>query len=70
MGRLVALFVAGMGFLIAGSLGASAPVKVTITGCVTGGVLMSEKTVGTPSSGELVQILPGTMSSIVLSLSR
>lgn len=44
MGRLVALFVAGMGFLIAGSLGASAPVKVTITGCVTGGVLMSEKT--------------------------
>ncbi|HNU84791.1 MAG: hypothetical protein QM256_09310 [Pseudomonadota bacterium] len=44
MGRLVALFVAGMGFLIAGSLGASAPVKVTITGCVTGGVLVTEKT--------------------------
>jgi hypothetical protein len=44
MRRLVALFVFGSGFLFAGDLGASAPVKVTITGCVTGGVLMSEKT--------------------------
>ena len=44
MRKLAVLFVIGSGLLFSGDLGASAPVKVTITGCVTGGVLMSEKT--------------------------
>jgi hypothetical protein len=44
MRRLAALFVIGLGFLFVADLGASAPVKATITGCVTGGVLISEKT--------------------------
>jgi len=44
MRRLLALLVIGSGFLLPGDLSASAPVKVAITGCVTGGVLVSEKT--------------------------
>lgn len=44
MRRFVAWFVFGSAFLFAVHLGASAPMKATITGCVTGGVLMSEKT--------------------------
>jgi tetratricopeptide (TPR) repeat protein len=44
MRRLVALFAVGLGFLYAGSLWASAPANVTITGCVTGGALVTEKT--------------------------
>ena len=44
MRRLLALIVIGSGFLLPGDLSASAPVKVAITGCVTGGVLVSEKT--------------------------
>ncbi len=41
---LVAMLVIGSWFLLAGDLNASAPAKVTITGCVTGGVLVTEKT--------------------------
>ncbi len=44
MRRLAVLLAVGSLLVWAGPLGASAPVKVTITGCVTGGVLMSEKT--------------------------
>ncbi len=44
MRRLVVFFAVGLGFLFAGSLWASAPAKVTITGCVTRGVLVTEKT--------------------------
>ncbi len=44
MRGLALLLAMGAGFLFAGTLGASAPVKVTITGCVTGGVLVTEKT--------------------------
>ena len=44
MRKLVALLVIGSGVLLAADLCASAPVKVTITGCVTGGVLISERT--------------------------
>lgn len=44
MRGFVALFVIGSWALFAGDLGASAPAKVTITGCVTGGVLVTEKT--------------------------
>ncbi|HQL89413.1 MAG TPA: hypothetical protein PLQ15_02340 [Syntrophales bacterium] len=44
MRRLVAFFAVALGFLSAGSLWASAPVKVTVTGCVAGGVLVTEKT--------------------------
>ncbi len=44
MRKLVVWVVIGSWFLFAGDLGASEPVKATITGCVTGGVLMSEKT--------------------------
>lgn len=44
MRRLAALIAIGSWVLLAGTLGASAPVKVTLTGCVTGGVLVTEKT--------------------------
>ncbi|HTZ39988.1 MAG TPA: hypothetical protein VMB77_07525 [Syntrophales bacterium] len=44
MRRLIALLVIGSGALLAADLCASAPVKVNITGCVTGGVLISERT--------------------------
>ncbi|OPY08109.1 MAG: hypothetical protein A4E67_01058 [Syntrophaceae bacterium PtaB.Bin038] len=43
MKKLALLLAMGVGLLFAGDLGASAPVKVTIRGCVTGGVLVSER---------------------------
>ncbi len=56
---LVALFVIGSWALFAGDLGASAPAKVTITGCVTGGVLVTEKTdFGTHASQGQYRIKP------------
>ncbi|MCU0583938.1 MAG: hypothetical protein MUE57_08880 [Syntrophales bacterium] len=44
MRRLVAFIAVVSWVFFAGNLGASAPVNVTITGCVTGGVLVTEKT--------------------------
>lgn len=59
MRRLVAFFAVALGFLSAGSLWASAPVKVTITGCVAGGVLVTEKTdFGTHASEGKYRIRP------------
>jgi hypothetical protein len=59
MKRLVAFFAVGLGFLFAGSLWASAPVKVTITGCVTGGLLVTERTdFGTHASEGKYRIRP------------
>ena len=59
MKRLVAFFAVGLGFLFAGSLWASAPVKVTLTGCVNGGVIVTERTdFGTHSSEGKYRIKP------------
>ncbi len=70
MRRLVALFAVVLGFLFAGSLWASAPVKVTITGCVTGGVLVTEKTdFGTHASEGRYRIKPLTPKDAPLDLS-
>lgn len=44
MRRMIVLLAVGSFLVLVGPLGASAPAKVTITGCVTGGVLVTEKT--------------------------
>ena len=61
MRRLAALIAIGSWVLFAGHVGASAPVKVTVTGCVTGGVLVTEKTdFGTHASEGTYRIKPLT----------
>jgi|GEM_PF-759138 len=70
MRRIAPLLALCVGFLFPGSLCASAPVKVTITGCVTGGVLVSEKTdFGTHASGGKYRIRPLTPKDAPLDLS-
>jgi hypothetical protein len=69
MRRIALLLATCVGFLFPGSLWASAPVKVTITGCVTGGVLVSEKTdFGTHASGGKYRIKPLTTKGDPLGL--
>jgi len=59
MKGLALLFAVVSGLLLAGDLHASAPVKVTITGCVAGGVLVTEKTdFGTHASEGRYRIKP------------
>ena len=69
MRRLVAFMAVVSWVFFAGNLGASAPVKVTITGCVTGGVLVTEKTdFGTHASGGKYRIKPLTTKGDPLGL--
>lgn len=70
MRRLVAFFAVVSWVLFAGNLGASAPVKVTLTGCVTGGALVTEKTdFGTHASEGRYRIKPLTPKDAPLDLS-
>jgi len=69
MRRRIALLAFVSWLLSTAPLGASAPVRVTITGCVTGGVLMSEKTdFGTHVSEGKHRIKPRTPKGETLDL--
>lgn len=69
MRRLIVLLAVGSLLVSAGPLGASAPVQVTITGCVTGGVLVTEKTdFGTHAGEGRYRIRPLTPKGETLDL--